>query len=344
MLASQDPTVSSVAKCELRQSVRFSAQADPTPSLVSNFLSNNPDRNLETIRSRTGSLWTRTRQATKTIKVTFNVPDNGSPSLSAPNYADEVAPKDVCRFLHNVECEQAAQNLRELCDQGKVPRAVTSDKFANGSNWHFTGLNIRFKDWRFINRARLNCLPTNSIKSRWSDCSPSCRHCEEDETLPHLLCHCPSNMPAITTLHNKIVDRLTNAVRSGSVSTDKTVSDGGSPVRPDIVIENNSHVTIIDVCCPFENGPEALQEAVARKEVKYDHLKTFFESQGKSCNIFGFAAGALGAWFPGNERVLTALNMTPRYKNHFRKLCCSDVIQGSTDIYRQHLGCDDVLP
>jgi hypothetical protein len=75
-------------------------------------------------------------------------------------------------------------------------------------------------------------------------------------------------MPAITTRHNKIVDRLTNAVRSGSVSTDKTVRDSGSPVRPDIVIENNSHVTIIDVCCPFENGPEALEEAVARKEVK----------------------------------------------------------------------------
>ena len=151
-------------------------------------------------------------------------------------------------------------------------------------------------------------------------------------------------MPAITTRHNKIVDRLTNAVRSGSISTDKTVQDSGSPVRSDIVITNENHVTIIDVCCPFENGPEAMEEAVARKEVKYNHLKTFFEAQGKSCNVFGFAVGALGTWFPGNEQVLTALNMTPRYKNLFRKLCCSDTIQGSTDIYRQHLGCDDVLP
>ena len=43
--------------------------------------------------------------------------------------------------------------------------------------------------------------------------------------------------------------------------------------------------TIIDVCCPFENGPEALEEAVEGKQVKYDHLKTFSESQGKSCDI-----------------------------------------------------------
>jgi hypothetical protein len=344
ILNSQDPTVAAVAKYELRQTVRFATQSDPNPSLISCFLSNTPDRRLDTIRSRTGSLWTKTRQATKSVKTTITVPDIGPPTLSAPDYPDPVASKDVCRFLHNVERDQAAQRLRDLRDQGKVPRALSADKYANGSNWHFTGLNIRFKDWRFIHRARLNCLPTNSVKSRWSDCSPTCRHCEEDETLPHLLCHCPSNMLAITTRHNKIVDRLTNAVRSGSISTDKTVQDSGSPVRPDIVITNNNHVTIIDVCCPFENGPEAMEEAVARKEVKYNHLKTFFEAQGKSCNVFGFALGALGTWFPGNEQVLTALNMTPRYKNLFRKLCCSDTIQGSTDIYRQHLGCDDVLP
>ena len=272
MLNSDDPTVSTVAKYELRQTVRFATQSDPNPSLVSSFLSNIPDRRLDTIRSHTGSLWTRTRQATKSIKVTITVPDIGHPSLSAPDYPDPVAPKDVCRFLHNVERDQAAQHLRDLRDQGKVPRALSADKYANGSKWLFTGLNIRFKDWRFIHRARLNCLPTNSVKSRWSDCSPTCRHCEEDETLPHLLCHCPTNMPAITTHHNKIVDHLTNAVRSGSISTDKTVQDSGSPVRPDIVITDVNHVTIIDVCCPFENGPESLEEAVARKEVKYNLL------------------------------------------------------------------------
>jgi hypothetical protein len=206
MLNTEDPTVATVAKYELRQTVRFATQSDPNPSLVSSFLSNTPDRRLDTIRSRTGSLWTRTRQATKSIQVSITVPDIGPPSLSAPDYPDPVAPKDVCRFLHNVERDQAAQHLR---DQGKVPCALSNDKYANGSNWHFTGLNIRFKDWRFIHRARLNCLPTNSVKSRWSHCSPTCRHCEEYETLPHLLCHCPTNMPAITTRHNKIVDRLT---------------------------------------------------------------------------------------------------------------------------------------
>ena len=151
-------------------------------------------------------------------------------------------------------------------------------------------------------------------------------------------------MTRITERHNKIVDRFTNAVRHGSITTDQTVKDSNSNVRPDIIIQHDNRVTIIDVCCPFENGTEALDEAVSRKEVKYEHLKLHFESLGKDCEVFGFAVGALGAWHPGNERVLSALGMTPRYKNLFRKLCCTDVIQGSTDIYRQHLGCDDVCP
>ncbi|CAB4023934.1 Hypothetical predicted protein [Paramuricea clavata] len=344
MLASSDPTIATMAKSELRQTVRFAAQSHPTPSLISNFLSNAPDRRLDSIRSCTGSLWSHTRNATKTVSITMNVPDVGPPSISSPDYADEVAAKDVCRFLHNLERENSAKALCDLRDQGKVARSLSNDKFGNGSNWHYTGLNLRFNDWRFIHRARLNCIPINSVKHRWSNSSPSCRHCEHDETLPHVLCHCTPNMPAITIRHNKIVDRITNAVCHGSISTNQTVRDSGSPVHPDIVIQNNNHVTIIDVCCPFENGEEALEEAVARKELKYLHLKSHFEVQNKSCEVFGFAIGAHGTWHPGNERVLSALGMSPRYKNLFRKLCCTDVIQGSTDIYRQHLGCDDVLP
>ena len=332
MLSSSDPVVSTIATRELSQTVRFAAQADPTPALSSAFLSNHADRRLESLRSRTGSLWTRTRRATKSTPVNFTLSETNPPSISTANYAEPILAKDACRFLHNLQRDQEAQALKSLRDQGKVARSLQNDRFANGSSWLFTGLNIRFKDWRFVHRARLNVLPTNSVKSTWSDCDPTCRHCEQPETLPHLLCHCPTNMTAITERHDRIVDRLTNAVQSDSNST----------VRPDIVIEDNNQVSIIDVCCPFDNGEEALDEAAARKEVKYEHLKNHFEAQGKTCSVYGFAIGALGSWHPGNERVLAALGMTNRYKNLFRKLCVTDVIQGSSDIYRKHLGCDDI--
>ena len=213
-------------------SARLSASLHKlAPALTSNFLSNAPDR-----RSRTASLWTQTRRATKNFPITISVPDEGPATLTAPDYDEPVLAKDACRFLHNITRDSAAAKL--LRDQGKTPRTLTTDRFANGCSWLYTGLNIRFKDWHFIDRVRLNCLPTNAVKKRWSDADPTCRHCNESETIPHVLCHCPTNMSAITTRHNKVVDRLTAAVRSGNVSIDQTV-------RPHIVVEDQNQVIIV---------------------------------------------------------------------------------------------------
>ena len=244
----------------------------------------------------------------------------------------------ICRFLHQQVQDLAATNLAELRDQGKVSRTIREDPYANGSAWHYLGLNIRFTDWRFIHKARLNCVALNSHKSRWPHTNPTCRHCHEEETLPHVLNHCHTNMVAIRQRHEKIVDRLTNAVRFGTITTDRRVTEANSALRPDIVVEEDNRVTVIDVCCPFDNDPEAMSNAEIQKVHKYDILKQHFVATGKSCEVLAFVIGSLGSWHPANEAVLRRLGMTKWYKSLFRKLCCSDVIQGSNDVYHQHLG------
>jgi hypothetical protein len=107
--------------------------------------------------------------------------------------------------------------------------------------------------------------------------------------------------------------------------------------RPDIVIENDDVIIIIDVTCPFENGEKALAEADFNKVMKYDHVKRHFQSMGKSCSVHGFVIGSLGTWHPDNEAVLSKLMMSKSYKSLFRKLCCTDVIKGSADIYYSHM-------
>lgn len=246
--------------------------------------------------------------------------------------------KQASQFLHFHVQDQYASTLLSLPDQGKVARALSADTFANGSTWQYNGLNIRFKDWRFIHKARLNCLPLNHIKSRWSNASPKCRRCNSSETLPHVLCHCRPNMVNITTRHNKIVDRVSNAIRFGTVTTDSTVEGSNSLLRPDIVIEEGNRAIIIDVCCPFDNDVDALREAEQRKLTKYEGLKRHFVDSGKQCEVFGFVIGALGTWYPPNEVILRKLGMSKSYRSLFRKLCCSDAIQGSNDVYRSHLG------
>ncbi len=85
-------------------------------------------------------------------------------------------------------------------------------------------------------------------------------------------------------------------------------------------------------------------DAEQRKLNKYEGLKQFFIGQGKQCHVFGFVIGALGSWHPANENVLRELGMSKRYRSLFRKLCCTDVIQGSTNVYREHLGITDGSP
>jgi hypothetical protein len=104
-----------------------------------------------------------------------------------------------------------------------------------------------------------------------------------------------------------------------------------------IVIENDDDVIIIDVTCPFENREKALAEADFNKVVKYDHVKHHFQSMGKSCFLYGFVIGSLGMWHPDNKAVLSKLMMSRSYKSLFRKLCCTDVIKGSADIYYSHM-------
>lgn len=103
----------------------------------------------------------------------------------------------------------------------------------------------------------------------------------------------------------------------------------------------NNTVLIIDVTCPFDNDPEALDEPATAKITKYQPLREYFRSLGEDCDIYPFVVGSLGSWHPPNEIMMKQIGMPKRYKSLFRKLYSSDSIQGSCDIFRFHMGWDD---
>ena len=119
MLSSSDPLVAGIARHELHQTVRHAAKADPTPALVSNYLSASPDRRLENIPHRVQSLWSRTRKACRNLHVTIKIPLAAPAHISTAEYVHLVLAPDECRFLHNITKEQFAAKLTELPDQGR---------------------------------------------------------------------------------------------------------------------------------------------------------------------------------------------------------------------------------
>ena len=344
ILASDDSAVAAMARQELKYIVRRSTQSNATPELLSTYLSSTPDPRTEKLYYTYSSLWSHVRQACRRLKISFHYSENNEITIAAED-SEWIKSKLVTTFLHRVVQSRFGSELMSLKDQGKVARCLSEDQYANGSIWHCTGLNLRFKDRRLIHRAQLNALPLNANKSRYSNTDATCRHCpSHPETLPHVVCHCPPHMIQIRGRHNSIVELLTNAIRFGKITTDRTIAESNLRLRPDIVVEEDNHVLIIDVTCPFDNDDDALSNAAVAKVNKYQPLKEFLVSRGKSCKIYSFVVGALGSWYKQTEILLSKLGMTRRYKSLFRKLCSTDAIQGSNNIYRLHLGCEDGMP
>ena len=145
MLSSSNSTVINIANAEVNQTVRLASRSNPTPALKSKYLSSLPDDRLTNLRYNIQSLWTRVRKATRNLGVKIRLNDNGLP-IQSTDTTGSVLAKEASRFLHFHVQDRFASTLLALPDQGKVGRALTTDTFANGSNWQYNGFNIRFRD------------------------------------------------------------------------------------------------------------------------------------------------------------------------------------------------------
>ncbi|XP_071794611.1 uncharacterized protein [Asterias amurensis] len=321
MLSSPDDTVRIIASAQLTSVVHRTIHRAPTAEDIDLFLTGSMDGDLSNSGNsgQISTLWSRARAASRRLKISITGSLSGS-VITKTAAGSEIGPKVITTALRAASREVYSSKLLALPDQGKVARCLNTDRYINGSSWMPSGNFIRFCDWRFIHRARLNCLPTNAAAKRWNPGTNSaCRRCgHPDETLPHVLNHCRPNMVPIRRRHNLVQNRIKSAIRHGQVYVDQ-------------------HVTIIDVCCPFDNDRDALKTAAAAKVTKYADLKQALAADGKDVEVFGFAVGSLGSWHQGNERVLGRLGISRRYRPLMRRLLCIDAIKGSRDIYIEHV-------
>ena len=245
----------------------------------------------------------------------------------------------LCRLLRDAVRESYRLKLIAKLDQGKVFK-VTS-RWSDSNHFIRTGVCTRFADWRFIHRARLDCVPLNATR-RFGDGPTGCRRCANPlETLPHVLSCCLKHSHARQLRHNNIVHRVANAVPriAGVVSTDRRIVGSDSPLRPDIVVtdQQSRTMTIVDVAVVFENGTEPFDGARQQKIHKYSALADYFRTRGWTVHLDAIIVGALGGWDPNNEATLRTLRISKRYCKMMRRYIVSDTIRWSRDIYIEHL-------
>lgn len=341
MLSCADKTVSTIALTQLRSVVHRTIKEAPTDDHMDQYLSGSMDGPLANSGNsgQISTLWSRARSAARRLKVSISGSATGEVLLSDGD-GNTSTPRSVCRFLRDLTRKKFSSSLTALPDQGKVASSLRTDTFSNGSSWLQSGKFLRFCDWKFIHRARLNCLPTNAAVRRWKpQADNKCRRCDFHlETLPHIINHCRPNMVPIRRRHDLIQERLAKAVQHGEVFINQHVPGDPTPrERPDITVIEGDKVTIVDIAVPFDNGRDSCATAASAKVDKYSNLRRALAETGKDVEVHGFIVGALGTWHQGNERVLGRLGVSRRYRTLMRKLCCIDAIKGSRDVYIEHM-------
>ena len=175
-----------------------------------------------------------------------------------------------------------------------------------------------------------------------------CRCGREQETLAHVLNHCHYNLGMVRDRHNSILERIVRAVpeHMGTKMKEQPLPGTSGANRPDLTIisPDESSAFIVEVCCPFEGSPTALEDAARSKVEKYQPLRQTLLQRYTSVEVLPFIVGSLGSWYPPNDRVLSRLHIGWRYASLMRRLCVVSAIAGSQTIWYQSMCTQRRMP
>jgi hypothetical protein len=87
---------------------------------------------------------------------------------------------------------------------------------------------------------------------------------------------------------------------------------------------------------PFESRMEALNEARLLKLQKYEDLARALSGRFAEVTVDAIVLGSSGSWDPENDKVMRTM-CPKKYLKLFKKLCVSDIIRYSRDIYVEHI-------
>ena len=187
-------------------------------------------------------------------------------------------------------------------------------------------------------------LPTRTVRKQAGEIVPnlSCPKCNtEQETLAHVINHCPNLVGLIRHRHNNILKRLSNAIPhwKGHQFKEQVVLGEPQGLKPDLAVLNEStkEAFIVDVTMPFE-GTDSFQ-AARMEERKYHHLKALLSTKGYTkVEVNDLVIEPLGSWDTNNEAVLRKLSIPRKYATIFRRLCCTEAVKGSFSIWKHPIG------
>ncbi|KAG8174129.1 hypothetical protein JTE90_028359 [Oedothorax gibbosus] len=337
LLTSKDPRIQELAWGDLLLHVNARTGLEPTPQIIEKFLNGVQDE--EGFRHSTcpyATNWSHARSATSRLGVSWRCKEVFDIELHVGDKALTMCDRTkICRSIKEAKRIQWAHDLVDKPSQGAA--IDVSSRHKASSHFIRTGDYTTFADWRFVHKARLNLLRLNG-NTPWDNSSSQCRRCSAPvESTLHVLSLCKPNMGRRTTRHNAIVDRIQNAKRRDWQVYSKNQVLGNNRLRPDLVLtKGDPEALILDITVPYENRYQAFENARNEKSRKYAAIAALLAKDFKKVSVEAIIVGALGSWDPANDAILRRF-ANKRYIPKLLKLCVSDAINHSRQIFQKHV-------
>ena len=330
-----DARTKTIATSALAKNIKTRSLDQRSPQ---DFLNHRADRG-EGQRGDIKTIWSKVRSSLKHCEAELSTTTE---SISCCGRSLSWGKRNlVASLLRSAIQSRYLRRWNESPDQGRSVTCFSQHPASN--HWVPSGKYTSFGEYRFALKARLNLLPTRTVRKRAGEnvTDLSCPRCNnEQETLAHVLNHCPSQVGLIRQRHNNILTRLANAIPpwKGRQYKEQMVPGDPQGLKPDLVVLNDvsKEAYVVDVTMPFE-GSGSFAMARTEKEEKYNHLKALLSSKGyNKVEVDAFVVGPLGSWDKLNEMVLRKLSVPRKYATLFRRLCCTEAIKGSFIMWKNH--------
>lgn len=297
-------------------------------------------------------LLSRVTRASRRLRVEFKAMEDSSFAVGfRDNLILSEGRRSITKALHQYQNLVWFERWSGSPSQGKSATSLAQYSCSNHWISHPGELSPGAESFCF--KARLSLLPTLNVVQRFNK-GPRpvpysfvcCRGCgSAEESLGHVLNVCRPSMDLQLERHDAIQQLLLDSIPKNkfrTINVDRVNPHhqelGGRDLRPDIVAEANDSFVVLDVTCPYVNGPTSLQKAAERKIAKYETLCTdICQRTGKNVQFFPFVVGSLGSYAGGNNSAMEALGIPRKIQTGLRKLVVKAAINGSQKIWNRFI-------
>jgi hypothetical protein len=310
--------------CHALELTNVRLNADVTVNKALDLAVNREENNAKSVlkvTSKSQSVFTEA-QSSVTLSVPLPTLPSSLPTQSKSKTTERIKAK-VKQILQK-EVETRDQVILEnLSYQGGF--LLTLAKAKTCPMWQSQLSSLRKGCIKFLLNASINCLPTQNNLKLWGlSKTDKCFLCSNRDSTLHLLAGCPVSLrqQRYTWRHDSVLNYVRNLFNDsgfivtcdlpgGSKYGERTTLNPAhvsTPLFPDLVIESENELTIIELTVPFETNVESRHKF---KEEKYSHFTT--DITYKKCKLICFEIGARGHISEENKsRIKSILKLSKK--------------------------------